>query len=112
MACDRLVCITGKMSDVATQCLLLDDVSRQRVCARYACGHRCYKYFSTMRLRDCLPQQVMANVSGALSVVYIIHSLFCTHGDADGDMFFARLLSSTLFIMGVASFLQVTLGVR
>ena len=54
----------------------------------------------------------MANVGGPLTFVYIIHSLFCTDGDEEGDMFFARLLSSTLFVMGISSFLQVTFGVR
>ena len=61
----------------------------------------------------CLPhllQIVLSNITPPVLAVYVIHSQICTYGGE--DLLFAELVSTSLFMAGVATFLQVTFGVR
>ncbi len=53
---------------------------------------------------------MLANVGGPVLAVYVIHGLICTSDD--DNLLFAELLSTSIFMTGIATFLQVTWGVR
>ena len=54
-------------------------------------------------------QMVVSNLPGNVSAVFLIHSTICGGKDY---VFLAQLLSSSIVMTGVASFLQVMFGIR
>ena len=54
-------------------------------------------------------QQVLANLSGPMANVYILWSNLCA---PDNDILYAELLSTALFMGGVCTLLQTTIGIR
>ena len=54
-------------------------------------------------------QNVLANINGPISMSFILYGLLCTHSD---DVFFAELLSTSIFMMGLCTIMQCLLGVR
>ncbi|OWF55077.1 solute carrier family 23 member 1-like [Mizuhopecten yessoensis] len=54
-------------------------------------------------------QQALLSISGSLAVSLLVAEVVCAE---DNDEFKAKLLSSTLFMNGLTTFLMVTLGIR
>ena len=52
---------------------------------------------------------VLTNITGPLVVTHVIRQDVCAGND---DIFYARLMSTAIFMSGVATIMQVTFGVR
>ena len=48
-------------------------------------------------------------MGGPMMVVHVIYSRLCAQGD---HLLLAEMLSTAIFMMGIATFLQVTIGIR
>ncbi|KAJ8316971.1 hypothetical protein KUTeg_004875 [Tegillarca granosa] len=62
-----------------------------------------------MRILAVMRIQAIMCIGGSLSLPYILTLLLCAEGQSDVT---AKLLSITMFMSGVASLLQTTLGIR
>ena len=54
-------------------------------------------------------QMVMSNLMGPLATAHVMRHAVC--GD-DDNVFFSKLFSSSMFMCGLATYLQVTFGLR
>ncbi len=54
-------------------------------------------------------QIIMSNICNFLAVAYLVRENVCGQHD---DIFFSQLLSTSIFMCGVTTVAQVTLGVR
>ena len=59
-----------------------------------------------------LLQQILAYIGGSIAAAYIIHSQLCVEGHKDSDLIFAKLLSTAIFMSGVGTLLQVSIGIK
>ena len=58
---------------------------------------------------EFLLQQVLMSLSRSLSTSLLVADVVCAKAD---ESFKARLLSTTMFMSGITTFLQSTIGVR
>lgn len=58
---------------------------------------------------NLLSQLVLGTLSGPLVIMNLIHSEICGSHD---NLLLAELLSTSIFMMGISTLLQVTFGVR
>ena len=54
-------------------------------------------------------QFLLGNIGGPITAVYFIHANICAE---DSQLLLAELISTAIFMGGMATFLQVTFGVR